>query len=540
MTITETEAQKVETCICGKPWDDLFMIECDVCSVWVHQVCSGLDELSAQNVQRFHCANCAKEHGPTQFKSAKVNSGLFNCIYQQPASSKNIANLLKRKNFEMMRVKKFKRSNASNTLDEDCFNLAYIQKHGFADPVLFEKGAQMDMKMPSSKISVRQISRLTGNIPVEIMDVHTQEPLVGWKMNDWADYFHSTEKQKLLNVISLEVSDTEFGQSIQRPAIVRELDWVDKYWPKDLEGKPKVQKYCLMSPAGCWTDFHVDFGGTSVYYHLLSGKKFFYMIPPTPENLRMYLRFSTSPEQSKIFFADWVRKCFQITLHAGETMLIPSGWIHGVYTPEDSIVIGGNLLHNFAARMQLSVYNLEDNCKIPQLYRFPNYQKLCWLVLAGVENRLRKNLNSFSEREIVQLSALPDFLFKLIMKLNDKNGPSEDRKFIKESIPSHLKADYVGLVKSCVALMDAVSYPNTKSVKPKSPEPVKKRKVYSSPRIVSDSDEESDHEESPTKKENLPEQNPPKKHKPVSKIVIPAEEFSNSLQSMLPFAKLKK
>ena len=28
---------------------------------------------------------------------------------------------------------------------------------------------------------------------------------------------------------------------------------------------PKVQKYCLMSVAKCFTDFHVDLGGTSVW-----------------------------------------------------------------------------------------------------------------------------------------------------------------------------------------------------------------------------------------------------------------------------------
>ena len=36
---------------------------------------------------------------------------------------------------------------------------------------------------------------------------------------------------------------------------------------------PKVQKYCLMSVAGCYTDFHIDFGGTSVWYHILKGSK---------------------------------------------------------------------------------------------------------------------------------------------------------------------------------------------------------------------------------------------------------------------------
>lgn len=33
--------------------------------------------------------------------------------------------------------------------------------------------------------------------------------------------------------------------------------------------KPQVQKYCLMSVENSYTDFHVDFGGTSVWYHVL-------------------------------------------------------------------------------------------------------------------------------------------------------------------------------------------------------------------------------------------------------------------------------
>lgn len=67
---------------------------------------------------------------------------------------------------------------------------------------------------------------------------------------------------------------------------VRFIDWVDCVWPRHLKEAqrestnaldemmyPKVQKYCLMSVKGCYTDFHVDFGGTSVWYHILKGAK---------------------------------------------------------------------------------------------------------------------------------------------------------------------------------------------------------------------------------------------------------------------------
>ena len=61
------------------------------------------------------------------------------------------------------------------------------------------------------------------------------------------------------------------------PKIVRDLDWVENFWPSTRKGKnnayPKVQLYCLMGVAGAWTDWHIDFAGSSVYYHVLHGSK---------------------------------------------------------------------------------------------------------------------------------------------------------------------------------------------------------------------------------------------------------------------------
>jgi len=58
------------------------------------------------------------------------------------------------------------------------------------------------------------------------------------------------------NVISLEVSGTPLGAKILPPRLVREIDWVERFWPhnKRTPGQyPKVQLYCLMSVAQYWT-----------------------------------------------------------------------------------------------------------------------------------------------------------------------------------------------------------------------------------------------------------------------------------------------
>jgi lysine-specific demethylase PHF8 len=57
---------------------------------------------------------------------------------------------------------------------------------------------------------------------------------------------------------------------VETPRIVRKLSWVENLWPEEcVFERPNVQKYCLMSVRDSYTDFHIDFGGTSVWYHVL-------------------------------------------------------------------------------------------------------------------------------------------------------------------------------------------------------------------------------------------------------------------------------
>lgn len=43
---------------------------------------------------------------------------------------------------------------------------------------------------------------------------------------------------------------------------------------------------------------------------------------------------------------------------------IPLGWIHGVYTPQHSLVFGGNFLHSLHITRQLGVNFMEKTLKV--------------------------------------------------------------------------------------------------------------------------------------------------------------------------------
>ncbi|KAL0176693.1 hypothetical protein M9458_029023, partial [Cirrhinus mrigala] len=107
----------------------------------------------------------------------------------------------------------------------------------------------------------------------------------------------------------------------------------------------------------------------------------FWLIPPTPQNLELYENWVLSGKQGDIFLGDKATMCQRIELKQGYTFMIPSGWIHAVYTPMDTLVFGGNFLHSFNIPMQLNIYNIEDRTRVPAKFRYPFYFEMCWYVL---------------------------------------------------------------------------------------------------------------------------------------------------------------
>ena len=113
-------------------------------------------------------------------------------------------------------------------------------------------------------------------------------------------------------------------------------------------------------------------------YHVIKGAKIFWLIPPTDENLRRYEEWILSDRLGDVFFGDMVETCQRFMIPQGGTFFIPSGWIHGVYTPSDSIVFGGNFLHSYGIEKQLQVAHIEEVTHVHSSgtlqYRFNQYE----------------------------------------------------------------------------------------------------------------------------------------------------------------------
>ena len=145
----------------------------------------------------------------------------------------------------------------------------FILENGLEKPIVVQQIP--GLKLPGPSTTLTNIAETIGkDYPIKIIEVGAQEQADGFTIGQFAEYLegYTPGKHKVLNLISLEFSRTTLAPRIQSPSMVRDIDWIDVIWPMERRARgdfPMVQRYCLSGMGGSYTDFHVDFGGTSVW-----------------------------------------------------------------------------------------------------------------------------------------------------------------------------------------------------------------------------------------------------------------------------------
>jgi F-box and leucine-rich repeat protein 10/11 len=426
----------------GDDENSISWIRCDVCNRWFHSLCAGImGKAEARAIDKFICKSCEPEHGETTYvrTSSRARTAIDYAGLNQGVIKSSVETSLHHY-IQPFRTGKFKIQPDDfarvrpELLTAEFFQSFDNMKRPFVVPAAWnprfgqrsedtetgtaEKGTDtridgngnrtteteviaaandneevidcdqdhLDMVMPRD-LTVRKVANIVGlDYPLPgVIDVKSQETKGVWTLGKWADYYDESGEKPVRNVISLEVSETSLGRVMRRPKVVRDLDLEDHVWPFEQypdKKKKSVQFYCLMSVADSYTDFHIDFGGSSVYYHILKGTKVFFFIPPEDRYLKKYEEWCNSSTQNDTWLPDLCGgNVTRVDLHEGDTAFIPAGWIHSVWTPEDSLVIGGNFLTKIDYDAQFKVATIEKNTHVAATFRYPFFQKVMWYAL---------------------------------------------------------------------------------------------------------------------------------------------------------------
>ncbi|VDM81814.1 unnamed protein product [Strongylus vulgaris] len=186
---------------------------------------------------------------------------------------------------DLLTNERFEQPDLIGRIEPSEFNLEYFEQSRLATPLIFTCDPQeLGMKIPKAdEFSVDDVLRLVGGdrmievvefvmrIPkadefsvddvlrlvggdrmIEVVEVSGQTS-VKMPLKDFIDYYKTPQEERktLYNVLSLEFSNTEMEDIIQSPALVRQVDWVENYWPDALR-----QRYITFNKKGQYTLHH--------------------------------------------------------------------------------------------------------------------------------------------------------------------------------------------------------------------------------------------------------------------------------------------
>ncbi|EGI57244.1 PREDICTED: lysine-specific demethylase phf2-like isoform X1 [Acromyrmex echinatior] len=403
MLVTDEEIEEIEEmetsdsyCFCGRSLPQQFMIQCDVCKEWYHGGCVNLKEYVTIDLDKYHCPRCEPMCGPSLLK---IRTNYHRHDYTEldanvkPVQTGTAVFIRELKSRHFPKADEVVKHVKGHQL-----TIQYLQNNGFETPIIIDGKDGLDMTVPPSTFSICDAETyIGGDRDIDVIDVTSQSNL-RMKLREFVEYYNAPSRIRVFNVISLEFTNTGLSPLVEAPYVARKLDWANSAWPRDWPEdndikRPEVQKYCLMGVKDSFTDFHIDFGGTSVWYHILRGEKVFYLVKPTPANLQLYQQWMCSSTQSETFFGDQADACYKCVLKQGQTMMIPTGWIHAVLTPVDSLVFGGNFVHSLNIQMQIQIYELERKMKTPAKFQYPGFETINWFAAKKLLKEL-KELNN--------------------------------------------------------------------------------------------------------------------------------------------------
>lgn len=387
------------SCICGQStFTEHQYVVCNNCQRLIHLECANLLLYQAKEIYIFYCQFCRPYTGPSIVKTStnshrhdrnEDNSDMLPIQTGTP----DFINYLK-KNTSLIEPK----PGEMRKMRGQQLTVKELVISGFDKPILIESKDGLEISTEQKFTVDTLMQYYPAEHCVEVTEV-TRQIKVNLKLTYLLAQFAiiPTNRQDVF-ALKLDLSqNTKLNDSFEPPRIVRKLSWVDQYWP-NVPFKPALSKYCYFFMENSFTDFHIDFGGTSAWYHVMNGEQIFYLVEPTKVNLDFYQEWVKSSTKETIFFTK-AEKMFKTKVSTGQTIFIPNGWIYATLSMKDSLVFGGYFLHSLSISTQLNIYDYLQKLEMPE-FEFPSYELTNWYAAPNILKMARESFKNQPPRHL--------------------------------------------------------------------------------------------------------------------------------------------
>lgn len=178
--------------------------------------------------------------------------------------------------------------------------------------------------------------------------------------------------------------------------------------------------YMVVSSKHAFTKWHVDFGGSKVWYNVTVGKKIFFIIKTTMRVFVWFIEYSSDFE-TNLDFPEWVKEkksveltIYAIVVEAPNMIELPGLTLHSVYTYLPSIANGSNFITNGSFSTAILGYVTEIVTQTDPKYTIEHMTNVMYLWLC---DKLHKKNEVFNNNDMIN-TATTIYWFIYLNKLN--------------------------------------------------------------------------------------------------------------------------
>ncbi|KAF8354944.1 hypothetical protein PRIPAC_96567 [Pristionchus pacificus] len=385
----------------------LDFIDCEECKSEFHLGCIRLEPFKKMLIATYVCAACEREDRRTTMKTAEELGETTDAI-EDVGSQNWIKNFLRPKEFASPPAAASQEEFGLRVIEDGRqFEEEFNKNSTWNCIFLIKSKKDLGIQVPQKPFGMKELIALMGVDTSQwlesVIDV-TAQVTTRMLLSTFSELFNldEGERERVYNILSLEYSKTGLAGIVIPPEIYRTLSLADRYWPlngesaekcetKHLDMRPAVERFVLIGMGGSYTDFHIDFGGSSVWYHVFQGQKVFYVAPPTPKNLQIFEGHQNGDQQKTVFLGDRLEGCSRVVIRSGQTLFVPSGWVHAVYTPMDSIVFGGNFLTLQGMQMQIEIQKMDTRLELGNEFGYPYFDTVMFYTALTLSKQLKEH-----------------------------------------------------------------------------------------------------------------------------------------------------